>query len=451
MAAPRRPNGIAGKGLKTKTNRDRSRAESNMPVQRIVSGGQSGVDRAALDVALRLDLPCGGWCPAGRRAEDGPLPRKYPLEETPSKEYPQRTRWNVRDSDATLLLHAGTLGTGSEFTARLAREMDRSLLEINLARRAPAAAAKVREWIERNGIAVLNVAGPRESTAPGIYALAVDFLKTVFTSPQAVPAPPRKGARRMSEIPPDVLKGLNSGELETRTLPEGLAIDFRKLLRASLPAERTLPEGAELEARVGITRRMAFVGGWLQREFGMKHWDHFAGHRSDTVRGWGAYMLGAAELPLARRLHLVQRLADDSHSGVREWAWLALRPAVAAELDTALSKLVPWTKHKSANVRRFASEMTRPRGVWCSHLEELKQTPEMGRPILDPLRGDPSKYVQDSVANWLNDASKSRPEWVEAVCDEWLSESDSEATRRICHRALRTLRRQGLRPGPESL
>ncbi len=406
-----------------------------MTVKRIVSGGQTGVDRAALDVALRRRIPCGGWCPLGRRAEDGPLSDRYPLEETPSKQYTQRTRWNVRDSDATLILHTGLLGAGTEFTQKLAAEMERPLLVLNLARSSTAAVARVRTWLATHGIRTLNVAGPRESTSPGIYARAAAFLEQVLASQS------RKGARSMADISPHDLAALNAGEMETRTLAEGLAIDFRRLLACSLPEPRPLPPETALDSSVGITRRMAFIGEWLLSEFGMARWEHFARHRSDTVRGWAAYMLGAAPLPLGRKLHLVQRLADDSHSGVREWAWLALRPAVAADLETALGMLVSWTGHRSANVRRFASEMTRPRGVWCAHLDELKRDPQTGRMILEPLRSDPAKYVQDSVANWLNDASKSHPAWVEELCEEWLAASPTDATRRICHRARRTLRR----------
>ncbi len=91
-------------------------------IQRVFSGGQTGVDRAALDVALDLGFPCGGWCPSGRRAEDGPLKEIYPLKETPSKNYAQRTEWNVRDSDGTLVLHRGSLSGGTAFTIELAEE-----------------------------------------------------------------------------------------------------------------------------------------------------------------------------------------------------------------------------------------------------------------------------------------------------------------------------------------
>lgn len=145
---------------------------------RIVSGGQTGVDRAALDVALDLGLECGGWCPRGRRAEDGPIPVRYPLRETPSPEYPVRTEWNVRDSDVTLLLHEGRRGRGTALTARCARRLGRPLLEVDLRR--PPAAAAVRDWLATRGARTVNVAGPRESEAPGIGSRAAALLRAVL-------------------------------------------------------------------------------------------------------------------------------------------------------------------------------------------------------------------------------------------------------------------------------
>src|SRR5947199_9268484 len=102
----------------------------------IVSGGQTGVDRAALDVALELGIPCRGWCPKGRLAEDGPIPERYPLEETTLPVYPQRTEWNVRDSDGTLVLTIGTAlapgGSGTALTIQLARRQKRPDLMVKL-------------------------------------------------------------------------------------------------------------------------------------------------------------------------------------------------------------------------------------------------------------------------------------------------------------------------------
>ena len=145
---------------------------------RIVSGGQTGVDRAALDVALELGLPCGGWCPRGRRAEDGPLDARYLLSETPDEAYEQRTEWNVRDSDGTLILHRGSLHGGTALTLRLARRYRRPVLTVDLDD-GPEPEA-VKDWLDRTAIRVLNVAGPRESGSPGIQEAARRFLRNVL-------------------------------------------------------------------------------------------------------------------------------------------------------------------------------------------------------------------------------------------------------------------------------
>jgi hypothetical protein len=142
--------------------------------ERVVSGGQTGVDRAALDAALALGLACGGWCPRGRLAEDGRIPERYPLQETPSVEYPQRTEWNVRDSDGTLILYRGVLEGGSALTARLAEQYDRPSIALDLMTSPDPLA--IREWIARNEIRVLNVAGPRASDSPGLYEQARALL-----------------------------------------------------------------------------------------------------------------------------------------------------------------------------------------------------------------------------------------------------------------------------------
>jgi hypothetical protein len=134
-----------------------------------VSGGQTGADRGALDAAIELDLPHGGWCPAGRLAEDGAIPAHYALRETDSARYEQRTERNVVDSDATLLVTRGEPTGGSALTAALARKHHKPLLHLDLATTPPAAAAAaLRAFLAAERIAVLNVAGPRASTTPGI-------------------------------------------------------------------------------------------------------------------------------------------------------------------------------------------------------------------------------------------------------------------------------------------
>jgi hypothetical protein len=145
---------------------------------RIISGGQTGVDRAALDVARELGLPSGGWCPKGRRAEDGPIDPSYPLKETGSSSYPVRTNRNVLDADGTLILTRGELKGGTALTRKLARAASRPYLIINLYDEENRQI--VLEWGRRNKISLLNVAGPRESEALGIYDQAARFLKKVL-------------------------------------------------------------------------------------------------------------------------------------------------------------------------------------------------------------------------------------------------------------------------------
>lgn len=145
---------------------------------KIVSGGQSGVDRAALDVALSLGIPCGGWCPLGRWAENGRIGERYPLRETPSFDTSQRTEWNIRDADGTLVLACGDVSGGTALTIALAGAMNKPLLTLDLD--ADPDPDAVREWVKAHGIGVLNVAGPRESKCPGIYDRAAGFLRRVF-------------------------------------------------------------------------------------------------------------------------------------------------------------------------------------------------------------------------------------------------------------------------------
>jgi hypothetical protein len=128
----------------------------------IVSGGQTGADRAALDWALAHGVNCGGWCPKGRLAEDGPIDLKYPLKETPSESYSERTEWNVRDSDATVVFSiTPELSGGSKETLELARKHDKPCLHLHSG--LPDASERLRAFLEKNKVKVLNVAGPRSS------------------------------------------------------------------------------------------------------------------------------------------------------------------------------------------------------------------------------------------------------------------------------------------------
>lgn len=148
-------------------------------IDRVVSGGQTGVDRAALDAALDLGLDCGGWCPRGRRAEDGAVPKRYPLKETESTDYRARTKRNIADSDGTLILVTGALTGGTALTRELAISARKPLLIIDLD--SPAPLSEVCGWIRDNDVRTLNVAGPRESQRPGIADRAIDYLSALFS------------------------------------------------------------------------------------------------------------------------------------------------------------------------------------------------------------------------------------------------------------------------------
>lgn len=149
-----------------------------MPVETIISGGQTGVDRAALDTALQLDIPHAGWCPAGRLAEDGIIPEQYKLTETPTGNYLQRTEWNVRDSDGTLIICPTKLEGGTEATRRFATQYNRPCLVINPLQ--PPPIQSFRQWLQSNNIQRLNIAGPRASKQPEIYQLSRKCLLSLL-------------------------------------------------------------------------------------------------------------------------------------------------------------------------------------------------------------------------------------------------------------------------------
>ena len=156
-----------------------SLARMDQIFSKIISGGQTGVDRAALDVALELGILCGGWCPKGRKAEDGPIDPRYPLKETRSPNYPLRTEKNLREADGTLILTKGPVEGGPSLTVWLAIECKKPHLIIDLYNKIDPSI--VWEWGEKNNIKILNVTGPKESEVQGIYVQAVDFLKLIFS------------------------------------------------------------------------------------------------------------------------------------------------------------------------------------------------------------------------------------------------------------------------------
>ncbi len=149
-------------------------------LQKVISGGQTGVDRAGLDAALNAAIPIGGYCPRGRIAEDGTIPEKYPLIELESPDTYYRTEQNVIKSDGTLILNKGPLSEGTKLTRDFTVKYGKPCLIVQLEK--PIDPVHVTRWIREQFISVLNIAGPRESKLPeGIYNEACTYLDNVFT------------------------------------------------------------------------------------------------------------------------------------------------------------------------------------------------------------------------------------------------------------------------------
>lgn len=151
------------------------------PVHKLISGGQTGVDRAALDIAISLGIPHGGWCPKGRRAEDGVISDKYDLKETPTENYQERTEWNVKDADATLVLVVGEPAGGTLYTTEMCKKHAKPYLVYQLQEK-PADLRKVLGWINEHKINILNIAGPRALEVEEIYDKASNFLIQLFSA-----------------------------------------------------------------------------------------------------------------------------------------------------------------------------------------------------------------------------------------------------------------------------
>lgn len=262
----------------------------------------------------------------------------------------------------------------------------------------------------------------------------------------------RKGSKSINDIPKDILNQLNKGEIETTNLVEWLAVDQRILLENLLKQynrikylKPILKSIEQIKKQSVNTINEAIGTGLLTQALAYKDTALFLkiyNHTSDIVRCWLAYTIGKNQkLNVKQMLQQIQLFAADKHFGVREVAWLAVRQAIAENLNESLIILSKWTLNKDQSIRRFASEATRPRGVWCRHIETLKQKPELGLCILEPLKSDESKYVQDSVGNWLNDASKTQPNFVLELCNKWNKESKTKETSYIIKKALRTIKK----------
>ena len=259
----------------------------------------------------------------------------------------------------------------------------------------------------------------------------------------------RKGAARIALIPPEVLEALNAGRIPTVNLNEFLALDLPALVRNVArdigidPGHERLqdtcamlPAFAPVKRHLHVARALYDLTESRADRDAVAH--ALATHPSDVARNWAAQWIAFSRLALEDKLASVWRFAADPHFGVREMAWMAVRDEIAGDVDAAVRLLRSWSAHADPNIRRFASEATRPRGVWCAQIEVLKREPWRGLPLLEPLKADGSRYVQNSVANWLNDAAKTQPDWVRDVCGQW-GRSKAPATQYIVKRAQRSI------------
>ncbi len=245
---------------------------------------------------------------------------------------------------------------------------------------------------------------------------------------------PRKGARTVATVDPDILAQLEAGTIETANLTEGLAIHMGRLLHAAAPG---IPAD-KLDLNLGVVQRMAQVGALLRTYTSPLDFAALAHHPSDTVRGWMAFAIGQDDsVSEINRIDAIRPYAADKHFAVREWAWMAVRAIIVDHPIAAIDRLTPWTADQDPNIRRFASEATRPRGVWARSISLLRQQPDHALPILDALRHDTERYVEDSVANWINDAAKDQSDWVRTLLSKW--EKDAVSVR-LLKRAARSLK-----------
>lgn len=266
----------------------------------------------------------------------------------------------------------------------------------------------------------------------------------------------RKGARSIKEIPAHILEQLNRGEIESANLVEFLAVDRKILLENLLiqhDRQKYLPPIlAQLDKLEKRTPKAFYetLGTGLFEQI-TTHDDRelfcaISTHPSDIVRCWATYLIGKnTELNIEQMFRQIRPFATDKHFNVRECAWADMRKTIVENLSESLTLLSAWATDRDENIRRFASEVTRPRGVWCEHIIPLKENPEPGLPILEPLKSDESKYVRDSVGNWLNDAGKTQPEFVKELCRRWEKESDTKETKYIIKKALRTIEKQSIK------
>ncbi|MCY2974033.1 MAG: DNA alkylation repair protein [Planctomycetota bacterium] len=258
----------------------------------------------------------------------------------------------------------------------------------------------------------------------------------------------RKPACRGSELSHEVREALASGLIESKNLIEWLNVDRIRLV-VSIAKEindealsSRIADAKESDEKLAALKLSVKLARALSPsiKLGDANFQRLASHTSDVAREWAALLVGLQQgISFAKKLAWIKPFADDSNPGVRELAWISLRADVIRDPIAAIKNLIPWTGSRTHTIRRYASEITRPRGVWAPHIPLLKADPQPGLAILEPLLADESKYVRNSVANWLNDAGKTHPDWVRSITKRWTEASTCKETVAIVKRATRNL------------
>ncbi|MBW1296710.1 DNA alkylation repair protein [Aquimarina litoralis] len=256
----------------------------------------------------------------------------------------------------------------------------------------------------------------------------------------------RKGARSLKDLNSEVIEYLNKGLIETRNLMEWLATDQLALLKLVLKDLGKESWYIDFETAVNAQKKPTansntkVIGqtlGLLTRDKSI--FDTLKAHTSDLVRCWACWAESTHHDDISDLISAMKPYVSDKHFGVREVVIFASKDRMIEDLDSSIDILSKWTKDKDENIRRFTVESLRPIGVWTKKIPDFQKSPEKGIPLLEPLKSDTSKYVRDSVGNWLNDASKSQPDWVKSICNKWEKESSTKETAYIIKKGLRTI------------
>ena len=259
----------------------------------------------------------------------------------------------------------------------------------------------------------------------------------------------RKGARSLKDLDPEVIHYLNEGKIPTKNLMEWLAADQLILLKNVLEKMEKMDWFSSFETAVLAQKKrtansdVKVIGetfGLLTSDISI--YNELRSHTSDIVRCWACWGESIQYDQINELIKAMKPYAADQHFGVREVVIFASKERMIENLESSIDIIESWTNSEDENIRRFAAEALRPVGVWTKKVAQFQENPQLGISLIEPLKSDASKYVRDSVGNWLNDASKTSPEWVIQLCKDWGKSSATKETAYIIKKAMRTIEKK---------